>query len=163
MINSLETPTPVTMHDLFTYLQQYNLLVWGSQRLAPNMSSIHIMGLRISISDTQKSRGFLAQLVCMRNYDSVHMGRYRSPKKPLKERLYALCSEATVDEVHLLTVCSSLNEPREKLTTAMISICDYSSLDPLEKTKRILQACSSSQAISNAAYHMHLYRASLLR
>ena len=111
----------------------------------------------ITTNTSLNKRRFITQLRCRCLPLEVELGRYRLPKNPLKERLCALCSEATGDEVHFLTVYPCLNEPREKLTTAMTSICDYSSLDPLEKTKRILQACSSSQAVSNAAYHCLLY------
>ena len=109
----------------------------------------------ITTNTSLNKKWFTMQLRCGCLPLEVELGRYRSPKNPLKERLCALCSEATGDEVHFLTICPSLNESREKLTMAMTSIYDYSSLDPLE---RILQACSSSQAVSNATYHMHLYR-----
>lgn len=117
----------------------------------------------ITSNTSLNKRRFITQLRCGCLPLEVELGRYRSPKTPLRERLCALCNESTGDEVHFLTVCPSLNEPREKLTTAMTTICDYSSLDSMEKTIRILQACSSSQAVRNATFHMHIYRSNLLR
>ena len=75
-----------------------------------------------------------------------------------------LCNEETGDEVHFLTVCNNLNDLREDLTQAMVNCNEeYQLLDPVEKTRKILQACAWSQSVSNTAYRMYLHRTNLLR
>jgi hypothetical protein len=92
------------------------------------------------------------------------MGRYRSPKTPLRERICTLCNEETGDEVHFLTACHSLEDHRVKLTGAMTTLySNYTSLVPIEKTKKVLEACASNKAVSDAIYEMYIYRANLLR
>ena len=55
----------------------------------------------ITANTNLNKRRFITQLRCRCLPLEVEMGRYRSP---LKERLCALCGEATGDEIHFLTV-----------------------------------------------------------
>ena len=75
-----------------------------------------------------------------------------------------LCNEETGDEVHFLTVCPNLNDLQEDLTRAMVNCNnEYQFLDPVKKTRSILQAYAWDQSMSNAVYHMNLHRTNLLR
>ena len=75
-----------------------------------------------------------------------------------------MSSDDAGDEVQFPTACQSLEDPRVRLTEAMTTLCgNYTSLDLIEQTKSVLEACVSNNAVSKAAYQMYQYRANLLR
>ena len=66
----------------------------------------------------------------------VELGRYRTPKTPLNQRICQLCdTHITEDEKHFLTTCPSLQEARIPLFCEMSKLePSFSTLHPDEQT-----------------------------
>ena len=126
----------------------------GRFRFYCDIKSSHMTEQYVRSSSALNRKIFITQIRCGCLPLEVELDRYRSPKTPLKERLCALCNGEIGDEVHFITACSSLEDPM----TALFSY--YTSMDPIEQTKRVLIACATDKSVSKSAYQ---YRANLLR
>ena len=117
----------------------------------------------VQSSMSVNKKRFLTQLRCGCLPLEVELGRYRSPKLPLKDRICTVCSRETGDEIHFLTTCEQLKEQRTDLTVAMSNLfSNYISMDSGEKAKRIIEACAYDQDVSKATYRMFVHRNNLL-
>ena len=70
-------------------------------------------------------RRILTQLQCGCLPLEVELGRYRSPKLPLSERICQLCQSESGDEPHFLSKCPVFNDHRQVLLTAMADIAKW--------------------------------------
>ena len=90
----------------------------------------------VQSSMSVNKKRFLTQLRCGCLPLEVELGRYRSPKLPLKDRICTVCSRETGDEIHFLTTCEQLKEQRTDLTVAMSNLfSNYISMDSVRKLK----------------------------
>ena len=94
----------------------------------------------------------------------VELGRYRSPKTPLADRLCQLCKRGVGDEPYLLLDCSVLSEHTAQLQHMMTRKVEaFIELSRLEKVRRILSLCGSDHDVGKLVYHLVITRANLLK
>ena len=92
-------------------------------------------------SVTLNKRRIITQLRCGCLPLEVELGRYRSPKPPVSERICQLCQSGTGDESHFLLKCPKLNDHRKDLLTAMADTNEiFSSLPDEDKIVLILES-----------------------
>ena len=88
----------------------------------------------------------------------IELGRYRSPKPPVHERICQLCNIETGDEIHLLLKCSDLEEKRKKLEEAMTNrVTGFCDLADGEKVCRILTLSASNFVVYKVVCHLNYY------
>lgn len=115
-------------------------------------------------SVTLNKRRIITQLRCGCLPLEIELGRCRSPKPPVSERICQLCQSGTGDEFHFLLKCPVLNEHRQDMLTAMADANEsFTVLSDEDKTALILDLCASYPAVSNSIYCMYGERCNLLR